>query len=157
MRHVSRLAALAGLSALLLSGSALAKGGLAVPSDQVKVVEFPEAVSTVYVGNPSIADVTVIDAKHAFLVGKNFGTTNIIALSPKGEEVFNKPVTVYGGAALVSVHHGVARTTVSCTQSRCEAAPMPGDARDPFDNYTGEMDHRVVQAKQATSPEQAQQ
>ena len=156
MRRISGLSALVGLSALLLSGSALAGGGLAVPSDQVKVVQFPQSVATVYVGNPSIADVTMIDATHAFLIGKNYGTTNIIALDVKGDEVFNKPVTVSGGSSLISIHHGLARTTVSCTSARCEATPMPGDVKPPFDDYTNEMDKRVVQAKQASTPEQPQ-
>ena len=157
MGNVSRVCALAALSTLLLAGSAMAKGGIGVPSDQVKIVKFPQSVATVYVGNPAIADVTMIDPSHAFLVGKNYGTTNVVALDNKGNEVFNQPVTVFGGSTLVTVHRGAAHTTLSCTSARCEATPMPGDAKPVFDDFSDEMNKRVAQAKAATTPEVPQQ
>ncbi len=157
-KRLSRFAgALAGLAALLLASSALAKGGIGVPSDQVKIVHFPQAVATVYIGNPSIADVTMIDPNHAFLIGKNYGTTNVVALDNKGNEVFNQPVTVTAGASLLTLHEGATHRTFSCTKSRCEATPMPGDTKQPFDDTTGEMDRRVAQAKASTTPEVPQQ
>ena len=156
MRKVSRVCALATLTAVLLAGSAMAKGGIGVASDQVKIVNFPQTVATVYVGNPSIADVTMIDPNHAFLIGKNYGTTNIVALDRNGNEVFNRPVTVTAGSTLLTLHQGATHRTFSCTSARCEATPMPGDRRDPFDETTNEMDKRVAQAKQATTPEQSQ-
>ncbi|MGQ0741223.1 MAG: pilus assembly protein N-terminal domain-containing protein [Alphaproteobacteria bacterium] len=158
MRNIpARIGAVVALAATLISGGALAKGGIAVASDHVKIVEFPEPIVTVYVGNPSIADVTMIDTMHVFLIGKNYGTTNIVALDAKGNEIFNRTVTVFGGPTLVSVHHGLARTTVSCTASRCEATPMPGDAKPPFEEITDEMNKRVAQAKAATLPESPDQ
>ncbi len=153
-KRLSRYAGvLTGVAALLLGSSALAKGGIGVASDQVKVINFPQAVATVYIGNPSIADVTMIDPNHAFLIGKNYGTTNVLALDSKGNQIFNKPVTVTAGTSLVTLHEGAAHRTFSCTTSRCEATPMPGDQRGPFDDATGEMDRRVAQAKGSTTPE----
>ena len=53
-------------------------------------------VSTVYVGNPTIADVTMIDARHAFVQGKGYGRTNIVALNRDNVQVFNTRITVTG-------------------------------------------------------------
>ncbi len=154
--HTRRLAsvALAGLSALLLTNGAAIARGITVPTDEVRMLNFPQPMATVYVGNPSIADVTVVDASHAFVLGKNFGTTNIVALDDKGNEVFNATVTVAGHSGnVVTLQRGTAKMTYACAASRCEAAPLPGDDKDPFDAVTGQMDKRVAQAKAATSPE----
>src|SRR6478672_2809030 len=83
------------LAAGLTGGQALA-GGVAVPLDEVRTVAFARPVTTVYVGNPSIADINMIDARHAFVLGKRFGTTNIIALDHYGRQVSNTFVNVSG-------------------------------------------------------------
>jgi hypothetical protein len=146
--------ALAWLSALLMAGSASAADGLAVATDQVRMVNFPQPAATVYVGNPAIADVTVVDNDRVFVLGKNFGTTNIVALDNKGNEVFNKAVTVFGrSGSTVTLQRGTAKTTYACVASRCEAAPLPGDDKDRFDAVTGQMDKRVAEAKTASSNE----
>jgi len=54
---------------------------VALALDEVHTLTFRTPVSTVYVGNPSIADVTMIDARHAFVQGKGYGRTNIMALN----------------------------------------------------------------------------
>jgi hypothetical protein len=145
---------LAGLSTLLLAGSASAAGSLAVATDQVRMVNFPKPVATVYVGNPAIADVTVVDANRVFVLGKNFGTTNIVALDNKGNEVFNKTVTVFGlSSGTVTLQRGTAKTTYACAGARCEVAPLPGDDKEPFDAVTGQMEKRVAEAKAASSNE----
>src|SRR5438270_6538069 len=62
-------------------------GGVGVTVDQAHLVSFPQPVKTVYVGNPWIADIYMVDAQHAFLLGKTFGVTNMIALSADGKQV----------------------------------------------------------------------
>jgi hypothetical protein len=123
------------VAAGLTGGHALA-GGVAVPLDEVRTVAFAKPVTTVYVGNPSIADINMIDARHAFVLGKRFGTTNIIALDNTGHEVANTYVSVSGSnSATVTLTKGgtgstpATQTTLSCSGSRCEVAPVPGEAR----------------------------
>ncbi len=116
----------------LLAGLAPAIAGdntVAVPLDEVRTIAFTRPVATVYVGNPVITDVNMIDTRHAFLLGKAYGTTNIIALDSTGHQVSNTFVVVSSGrGATVTVQKGSARTTLSCVGPRCEAAPSPGDA-----------------------------
>jgi len=139
MRLALTLAVAAGLTA----SQALA-GGVAVPLDEVRTVAFAKPVATVYVGNPSIADINMIDARHAFVLGKRFGTTNIIALDNSGHEVANTFVSVSGSnGEIVTLTKGatqskpVTQTTLSCTGVRCEESPVPGDAR--FSEVMGDV------------------
>lgn len=108
---------------------------IALPIDEVRVVAFSQPVSTIYVGNPMIADVSMIDSKHAFVLGKSFGATNIVALNVDGKQVVNDSVSVYGHSGnTVILHRGTAQATYACNGARCETAPMPGDDKDSFAN-----------------------
>jgi Flp pilus assembly secretin CpaC len=108
---------------------------IAVPLDEVRVVAFSTPVSTVYVGNPMIADVSVIDSRHAFLLGKGFGQTNIVALNADGKQIVNEHVSVYGhNGSTVVVQRGTAQATYTCASARCEIAPTPGDDKDSYSN-----------------------
>src|ERR1700742_1207357 len=85
-------------AALVASAPAFA-ASVSVPLDEVRILSFPDPVTTVYVGNPVIADVTVIDSKHVFVLGKSFGATNLIALGPDGNAIANEHVLVFGHSA----------------------------------------------------------
>lgn len=150
MRALTKTSFAGALAGLLMSSAAYAAGGMAVPMDEVRMLEFPQAVATVYVGNPTIADVNMIDAKRAFVLGKNFGTTNLLALDEKGNQVFNKTITVSGRTGgMVTLQRGTAQTTYACVSSKCSPAPIPGDDNQPYSTITGQIDKREALAKQA--------
>jgi hypothetical protein len=134
------------LAALLFAaGDALARD-ITIPMDEVRILTFPVPVSTVYVGNPVIADVTVIDSRRVFLLGKTFGTTNLVALDAKGNPTVSERVTVYGRqGSVVTLHRGAAQTTFACAGARCEAAPVPGDDNAPFEAVVGQRDKLSAQ------------
>ena len=108
--------------------------------DEVHTLAFQTPVSTVYVGNPSIADVTMIDARHAFVQGKGYGRTNIMALNHDNVMVYNTHVSVTGndGGGTVTLNRGAQRVTLNCAGGRCETTPMPGDGKDAFDGSAGQ-------------------
>jgi len=130
----SSIAAAIAVASALTCGQAFAAGhtrasGVAVPMDEVRTIAFAKPVATVYVGNPAIADINMIDARHAFVLGKSFGTTNIIALDNMGRTVSNTYVSVSGSnGGTVTLIKGATQTTLSCTGRICQAAPLPGDA-----------------------------
>lgn len=130
-----------------------ASHGLSVPMDEVRMVAFVRPVATVYVGNPMIADVNVVDARHVFVLGKTFGATNIIALDADGKEVANDPLTVYERSGnVVTLHRGGSQTTFACAGSRCESSPVPGDAKDPYDTTMGQVEkHQDMGVKAASA------
>ena len=121
----------AGCTAAL--GAEITRGAISVPLDEVRMIAFPSAISTLYVGNPVIADITMIDKRHAFVLGKAFGNTNIIALDGAGHQISNRQIVVFGSAgSTVTLQKGASRVTYACSGSRCEAAPVPGDGNDPY-------------------------
>ena len=113
----------------LFSTSAMA-AGLTVPMDEVRTVTFSKPVTTVYMGNSVIAEVNMIDSRHAFVLGKGFGTTNLIALDQYGREVANTFVSVAETrGSTVTVFRGAGQVTLACAGPRCQVSPIPGDAK----------------------------
>jgi Flp pilus assembly secretin CpaC len=135
----NRLAA-AALCGVLTTPLAAAAADYNVPMDQVRMITFGAPVSTVFVGNPQIADVTVVDATRVFLMGKNFGTTNLMALDEDGNQVSNDRITVQArSGSVVTLHRGKAQTTMACAGGRCQSAPVPGDSVDDFTAVNQQM------------------
>jgi hypothetical protein len=113
--------------------------GIAVPLDEVRVVQFSQPIATVYVGNPAIADVSVIDPRHVFVLGKAFGETNMVALNADGKQVTNDHVSIFGHTgSMVTLHRGPMQMTYTCASARCEAAPTPGDDKDSYATRLGQ-------------------
>src|SRR5215472_9003187 len=112
--------------------------GVAVMMDNVALVSFEKPVATVYVGNSSIAELTMVDAQHVFVLGKRFGATNLIALGPDKTVIENDPVTVSSRHAdAITVFRGSDTYNYACTGYHCETRPVPGDPKNYFDNTEG--------------------
>jgi len=122
-------------AALLAAVPAYAAGDVRLGLDEVHTLTFKRPVATVYVGNPAIADITMIDARHAFVQGKGYGRTNLVALNQDGAQVFNTNITVTGSdsGSTVVLNRGSQRITLNCAGQRCEPTPMPGDGKDAYD------------------------
>jgi len=142
---------LAALTAAADAGSAIS-----VPLDQVRIIAFKRPVATLYVGNPVIADVNIIDNRHAFVQGKAFGTTNILALDARGRQIANEQVVVAGNSGgTVTLQRGTAQTTYACASTRCQSAPQPGDGKDAFDAANDQITkHQSMLSKAATDGSQ---
>lgn len=125
-------------AALLASVPAYAND-VSLSLDQVHTLTFKRPVATVYVGNPAIADITMIDARHAFVQGKGYGRTNLVALNQDGAQIFNTNITVTGASSgsTVVLNRGSQRITLNCAGQRCEPTPMPGDGKDAYDPANG--------------------
>jgi hypothetical protein len=142
---------------VLVAASPAYADGVAISMDEVRTITFPKPVATVYVGNPSIADINMIDSRHAFVLGKGFGNTNIVALDHEGDQVSNTHVSVMAREdSTVTLQRGTGRLTYSCTASHCEATPQPGDARDAYDAVNGQLSTHEAAAKGAASGQASQ-
>jgi hypothetical protein len=129
-----------------------------VPLDNAQMLTFSKPMRSVSIGNPAIADITVIDRTHILILGKTFGSTNIIALDPAGREAMNDQIVVTARpGTTVSVQRGIARTTLACTANHCEADPTPGDdaggaqkfANPPYAALTAQSTTRESDAAKA--------
>jgi Pilus formation protein N terminal region len=136
-----RLLFLSAACASTLAATAVADPvsvAVSVPMDNVALVSFKTPVTTVYIGNPSIAELTVIDSRHVFVMGKRFGATNLIALGADKKMLENDPVVVSSRhAEAVTVFRGPDTFNYICTGFHCETRPVPGDPKVYFDNTEG--------------------
>ena len=134
------LGSLAAIAGAVLVSSVVAADPITLSMDQVRIVTFKKPVKTVFVANPIIADITIIDPSRAFIQGKNLGTTQLIALDAQGQETFNDQVTVlHAPGSVVTLQRGKAQLTLSCIDERCQTAPVVGDAPEPFEQTLGQM------------------
>ncbi len=117
-------------AALLIAGVAQAQS-LNVEIDRSTRVGLSGAASSVIVGNPAIADVTVVDANTLFITGKGYGVTEVIAVDGGGRTIFQGEVIVTGGSTgAVRVWRGAQATEMACAAScspsiRNDAAAAP--------------------------------
>lgn len=125
-------------------------GGVSVVMDQVRIVTFNRPVATVFVGNPVIADATVIDPYHAFILGKTFGVTNLIALSAQSQTIANQQITVANrNGGVVTLNKGANQFSYACTSAHCETNPIPGDQKAFFEDNQGSTSTHQDQALKA--------
>ena len=112
--------------AALAAGSALADD-LSVAKDQSKVVKLTAPATTVVVGNPAIADVAMQDGVTAFVTGKGFGVTNVIAMDAQGRQIASFRILVTGDQTRsVTLMRGAQVVTLSCG-ARCETVSAVGE------------------------------
>ena len=121
MIHVSRLAALAIAGSTLLAAAAAGaqSARMNVEIDQAQRVQLRGAAGSVIVGNPQIADVTVVDANTLYITGKGYGVTEVVAVDAIGRTVFQSQVVVTGatGAGSVRIWRGAQATEMACASS----------------------------------------
>lgn len=114
------------ISALALSHAAAADT-IDVVLDQAKVLQLPPNTQTIIVGNPIIADVTMLKSTNQMvLTGKGYGETNMIALDADGNAIGESLVRVTGINHGLIVQRGTARETYSCNP-RCQPTVNLGD------------------------------
>ena len=124
-----------GLGILLCPVAAVAEptaDSIAVNVDQAKLVKLPTRVSTIVVGNPLIADVTLQTGGILVVTGKGYGATNFIAMDRSGEILVDRVIQVEGPTdQLVTVYRGVERESYSCMPV-CQRRITLGDGEHYF-------------------------
>lgn len=91
---------------------------LNVDIDQSTRVQLRAPAGSVIVGNPLIADVTVVDANTLFITGKGYGVTEIVAVDVLGRTVFQSQVVVTAGdSGRVRVWRGAQATEMACAST----------------------------------------
>jgi Pilus formation protein N terminal region len=105
---------------------------IAVNVDQAKLVRLPTRASTIVVGNPLIADVTLQTGGIIVVTGKGYGATNFIAMDRAGEILVDRVIQVEGPTdQLVTVYRGIERESYSC-RPICQRRVTLGDGENYF-------------------------
>lgn len=100
---------------------------ITVKLDQAKIIQLPEGTSTVIVGNPGVADVTLLKKKgRMVLTAKGFGETNMLALDAQGNSIGESIVRVVAADNALIVQRGLERESYSCNP-RCQPTVTLGD------------------------------
>ena len=106
--------ALAAASAVAVAGPAAA-ASMVVPIDQQIRLNVPGASYSVLVGNPAVADVTVVDSHTLYVAGRGYGVTDVSVLDRDGRVLYAGDVVVTSpDAGRVSVYRGSARSDMAC-------------------------------------------
>ena len=102
---------------------------MTVNVDQAEVMQLPERVATIVIGNPLIADATLQSGGLLVVTGKGYGTTNLLALDRAGRVLLSRSVQVLGAGTedVVTVYKGVERESNSCA-TNCERRITLGDS-----------------------------
>jgi hypothetical protein len=136
------------LSLAFLSGFGFAGVVMAAPApvlsvtlDQAKIARIPDGTMTLVIGNPIVADVTMLKGSGAMVVtGKGFGQTNLIALDAKGEVLDEKTIRVVPTAATLLVQRGTERESYSCAP-QCMPTVQLGDGKQ-FSDASSQITQR---------------
>jgi Flp pilus assembly secretin CpaC len=105
---------------------------IAVNVDQAKLVRFPERISTIVIGNPLIADVTLQPGGLVVVTGKGYGATNVIAMDRSGAVLMDRIIQVEGPTDnVVTIYRGVDRESYSCAPV-CQRRVTLGDGETYF-------------------------
>ena len=129
------IAALASTALLVAPAIGTAQSAsLNVEIDQAQRVQLRGPAGSVIVGNPAIADVTVVDSNTLYITGKGYGVTEIVAVDTIGRTVFQSQVVVTDGAGAgrVRVWRAGQATEMACAASCSPSVRSAGsDAPTP--------------------------
>jgi Flp pilus assembly secretin CpaC len=121
------------LAALFSIGGAMASNEphrLRVELDYARLARMPEGAQTFILGNPLIADITMLKESRLMVVtGKSFGTTNLIMLDRAGKQVGESLITVIPPEDKLVVYRGSRRESLSCKPRCVRAVDMADDTQ----------------------------
>lgn len=114
------LSLVAALTALAVAGSAAAQS-LPVSIDQAARIQLSASARDVVIGNPAVADVTVVDSRNLVVTGKGYGVTNLLVIDGRGRTILDRQIVVSAGDdGRVSMYRGSSLQEFACS-TRCQA------------------------------------
>lgn len=122
---------IACMAAAAIASPALASPSTSVAIDHTTRINLRGAAASVIVGNPAVADVTVVDERTLFLSGRGYGVTQVVVLDPLGRTIWSGDVVVTAPTeGAVTVYRGAQATEMACasacsTSARSAARPAP--------------------------------
>ena len=129
-----RVIAAAVLAAAL--GMATSAGAVTVHIDQNTLVELRAPAGSVVIGNPSIADVSLMSPRRVAILGRSYGVTNLIVTDRMGRTIWREVVNVAPvETGRVSLYRGPVVNNFACSP-RCERTAMPGEPKTDFENFS---------------------
>lgn len=151
---IRNMLAVVSLGLLTVSASAASNDDiLRITVDQAQVAKLPANTQTVIIGNPAIADVTMLKGGGGGMVvtGKGYGRTNLIALDASGALLDEKEIHVQPTRNVLVVQRGNSRESYSCDPV-CMPSAVLGDDTKVFGDVSGQITaHDTLAGKSGTA------
>lgn len=113
--------------------------------DHLRRLGFRDEVQTVLIGNPAIADVTMISTTEAVVTARTVGTTNMIFLNSAGLAIADFEVLVREGESQrVVLRRGPTETAIYQCAPRCERTLTQLDSEDPHSGLASQIGREVA-------------
>lgn len=104
---------------------------LPVAAGQASYVNLGGAVRDIVVGDPSIADVSVVNDRTLVVLGKRPGVTSLLAFGPTGRALADRQIVVSeNGSGGVTVYRGNTASNYACAD-QCTRLGAPAAAAAP--------------------------
>ena len=115
---------------------------IAVTLDQAKIAKLPTGATTLIIGNPMIADVTMLKNNNSMVItGKGFGQTNLIAIDAEGAIIEEKQVRVLPTKTVLILQNGNSRISYACNPD-CMPTVQLGEDDKVFSEAGGQISTR---------------
>ncbi len=136
----------AAVAFFLAIAPAAAADPFTVKVDQTVTLKLSSPANSVVIGNATVADVSVADARTLLITGKAFGATNLTVLDRAGNTIYTNQLVVGGEPEDgITIVRAGGTYSYSCVD-KCRATPMVGDAPAHFSDVM-----TTVTGKEATS------
>lgn len=100
---------------------------LPLASGQAQSLSLDSAVRDVVVGDPEIADVSLVNERTLVVLGKRPGVTSLLIFGAGGRPLTDRQIVVSeGGAGSVTVYRGAATSTYACGRQCTRLPPTTG-------------------------------
>jgi hypothetical protein len=147
---LTKFAARTGKRALLAAAStfllltAVHAGDLEIKIDRAQVFNIPVESKTLIIGNPAIADVSIVQPGLMVITGKAFGLTNLVSLDQDGRQIANSMLRVTAASEqMLTIMRGADNETVHCPEGGvCKPTITLGDGQDAFGKASGQASAR---------------
>lgn len=87
---------------------------LVVPINHSARVNLTGTAASVVVGNPAIADVTVVDSHTVYVLGREYGSTDLVVLDAGGRTLFSGDVIVSPLGGTVAIYRADSKSNAAC-------------------------------------------
>ncbi len=131
-----------------LAANAQAGDQISVLLDRAQLFKMPESAKTLVIGNPIVADVSIIKNGLMVVTGKSYGLTNVIALDSQGRQISDTLIQVTAPKdEMITVSRGLESETYHCAPT-CNPTLMLGDD----DKYFGKVSGQAAKHTSASIP-----
>lgn len=122
---------------LFAAAPALADEPITVHLDHAQILKLPDRATTVVIGDPLIADMSLQPGGLAVITGKGYGETNVVVLDKSSAVLMEKTIEVKAPAEpLIFVYRNQTRQTYSCTPDCSPRVTLGDTGKDDIDKDT---------------------